>query len=145
MPVVGFTFKSINAERTDEPAVGTINIDSTPKILSVFEKKLPFSTGQPILTVGFEFRSNYAKLGNITIQGDVFYMAEDGKKILKDWNKNKRLPTEMDAEIRNFLFRKCLTFITSLTEDMQLPPPIGFPIILPPREEKEEEKQKYIG
>ena len=95
----------------------------------------------------FEFQTTYSKdFGSITLQGELVYLSEESKKILKDWNKNKRLPVWADAEVRNFLFRKCLTILVNLTEEMQMPPPLAFPLIVPEtKAEEKEDKQKYIG
>ena len=102
MPVVGFVFNSIDAKRSEEPVVGRVDVQSTPTILSISEKNVPFFSDKPLLDVNFDFKTNYGKFGNVKIQGEIFYAAEDGKKTVKDWNKNKKLPMLMDMDIRNF-------------------------------------------
>ena len=50
-------------------------------------------------------------------------------QLWKEWKKNKKLPVNVDIEIKNFLIRKCLTLSVPLSESLQLPPPVIFPII----------------
>lgn len=147
MPVVGYSLMGMDAKRKFEMPAGQIDIDSTPKFISVAEKEHPVFKDKGLLSIIFEFRTNYGKdFGSVTLNGEVVYMSDDAKKIAKEWNKNKQLPALVDAEVRNFLFRKCLTIIMNTAEEMQLPPPIAFPFIIPQKDaEKEESKQKYIG
>ena len=82
------------------------------------------------------------------MNGELVYTSKDAKKIVKEWTKDKKLPIEIDAEIKNYLFRKCLTFSLGITEQLQLPAPIGFPVIVPQKEGESQEPDKktsYIG
>lgn len=145
MAVVGFTIKNIDANRTKElPSGNNININSMNKINNVEERKIPNFSQDPLLNISFEFRTEFDKLGKVEIQGNVFYLSDDIKKVLKDWQKNKKLPANVDVEVQNFLFRKCLTIVNGISENMELPPPINFPMVVP-KEKEEEEKSKYIG
>ncbi len=145
MPVVGFTLKNVEANRTKEQIMtGNININSSNKIDSVEEKEISVFSKDPLLNISFEFKTEFDKLGKVEMQGEVYYLSDDNKKVLKDWQKNKKLPTNVDVEVQNFLFRKCLTLVNSVSENMELPPPINFPMVVP-KEKEEEEKSKYIG
>lgn len=139
--IVGFSVKSISAERKKKPK-GRVNINSRPKILSVNEAEKSFLKGKTPLDVEFEFVTKYEpKVGEIKIYGDVFYMGKKMKDTLKSWKKEKKLPKGVDVEIKNFLFRKCLTIGMNLSEDMHLPPPLVFPRIVP----KKKVDLRYIG
>jgi len=59
----------------------------------------------------------------------LLYQTDKIKDILKEWKKNKRLPSEVVVPILNAIFRRCLSKIISLSEDLQLPPPIRFPVV----------------
>ena len=142
MPIIGYTIKSITAERKDS-LNRQLNINSAPKITSVQEKQINVGGKKEVIDIGFEFVTEYKPdVGLIKIVGEVFYTGKNNKNVLKEWEKNKKLPTEVDVEVKNFLFRKCLTIGINLSEQMQLPPPLMFPIVVP---KKEENTKKYIG
>jgi hypothetical protein len=143
--IVGFGIKFISAERKVVPK-GRININSTPKIVSISQAESGFMKKEKPLSIEFEFTTKYEpKVGEIKILGNVFYIGKDMKKILENWEKDKKIPKEMEIEIKNFLFRKCLTIGVNLSENMQLPPPLMFPTIIPKRIQKKAEDLTYIG
>jgi hypothetical protein len=139
--IVGFSITSISAERKSIPR-GRVDINSSPKILSVKKSKMGFLEGKIPLSIGFEFVTKYEpKVGEIRIKGNILYLGKDMKKTLKKWTKEKKFPKEVDIEVKNFLFRKCLTIGVNLSESMQLPPPLMFPTVVP----KKTEDLSYIG
>lgn len=133
MPVIGFALKNLKIQRGKGDVKERVDIDSTPKITAVNERKLEFLGKQLALIVDFEFLTLYKPdFGEIKITGEVTYSTEeDVKKLVKDWEKKKELPQIIDADIKNFLFRKCLTLGVNLSADFQLPPPMGFPVVRP--------------
>ena len=139
--IVGFSIKTISAERKELPR-GRIDINSTPKIISVDTSKMDFVSKQKPLNVEFDFTTKYEPdVGEIRILGNVFYVGKDMEKTLKAWKKEKTLSKEVDIEVKNFLFRKCLSIGMNLSENMQLPPPLIFPRVVP----KQKEDLTYIG
>jgi len=139
--IVGFSIKSILAERKNIPR-GRIDIKSIPKIISVSKSKKGFLKKDKPLNVEFEFLTRYEPdIGEIKIIGNVFYVGKKIKEIMKMWEKQKKLPKEVDMEIKNFLFRKCLSIGLNLSENMQLPPPLIFPRVVP----KKKADLRYIG
>lgn len=143
MPIVGYSIKSISAERKNVTISQRLDISSTPKITSVEEREIELFGKQPSLTIGFEFESLYKPdIASIKFSGEVFFATKDVKNVLKEWRKKRQLPEMVDVEIKNFLFRKCLTLGINLSEELQLPAPLVFPVVLP---KKEEEKARYIG
>ena len=139
--IVGFSIKTISAERKDVPR-GRIDINSTPKIISVSGSKMDFISKQKPLSVGFEFVTKYEPdVGEIRILGNVFYVGKNMENVLKTWKKEKILSKDVDIEVKNFLFRKCLSIGMNLSENMQLPPPLIFPRVVP----KQKEDLTYIG
>lgn len=143
MPIIGFSISSINAERKNV-TVNRLDINSTPKITSVEERTITVAGKVDALAIGFEFLTAYnPDVGQIKINGELIYTSsENPKKIVKTWNKDKKLPDDVDIEVKNFLFRKCLTIGIDMSENLQLPPPLAFPMIIP---KKEDEKTRYIG
>ncbi len=147
MPVIGFSLNSVKGERNEVQKINSLNVNSTPIISSVEERPIPFMEGQSSIVMGFEFSTTYEpNIGSVKMSGELVYTAKDAKKLVKEWNKEKKLPIDVDAEIKNYLFRKCLTFSLGITEQLQLPAPIGFPVIVPQKEGQEPDKKtSYIG
>ena len=142
--IIGFSIRSISAERKSIPR-GRIDINSSPKIVSVSKSKSGFLRREKPLSIQFEFVTKYEpKVAEIKIEGNVFYYGKNMKKVIKTWEKEKKFPKEVDMEIKNFLFRKCLIIGINLSENMQLPPPLIFPRIIPKKEAPREEL-RYIG
>lgn len=141
MPIVGYNISSIVAERRALPAK-KININSTPRITSVEDRIVPI-TKRDTLAIGFEFLTTYSpNIGQIKINGELLYVGKDMKDILTFWKNKRSLPKEVDIVVKNFLFRKCLTLGVNLSEQLQLPPPLMFPMLAP---KKDEERTSYIG
>lgn len=143
--MIGHSIKSLNAGRKSLVA-NKININSTPTIKDVKEKKISV-TGvtdkQSVLSVGFEFETTYKPdIGSIKINGEIIYTGEDNKKLLKEWEKNKKLPAEADVEIKNFLLKKCLLLGVTISQEMQLPPPLVIPSL---KSNKTSHEPNYIG
>lgn len=144
MPIVGFGIESISADRAKKIPRGRLNINSTPRIVSIKEAKIGPLKERKGLDVKFEFKTKYEPdIGKINIKGHVFYVGDKAKNGLKSWEKRKKLPKEIDSEIKNFLFRKCLTMGLTLSENMQLPPPLFFPRVMLKKGKKKD--LKYIG
>ncbi|MFQ6010334.1 MAG: hypothetical protein ACE5J7_04425 [Candidatus Aenigmatarchaeota archaeon] len=130
MPVIGMNLRLINASRTGE-ITGPVNINNRTKIKEVKEKELP-SLKQKGLTIGFVFYVDYKSkedksLATIEIEGDVFYVAGDQKEVMTLWEKEKKLPAELNIDVLNTILRRCITKSLALSEDLQLPPPIALP------------------
>lgn len=144
MPIVGFHIKKISAQRKNIRK-GRIDINSTPIITSVKRSKVGLARKENSLDVGFEFVTEYKPdVGSIKLTGNVMYLDKDWKDGLESWDKNKKLTKNIEMEVKNFLFRKCLGIGISLSEEMGLPPPLFFPRIMPKRKE-EERDLRYIG
>jgi len=139
--IVGFGIKSISAERKNIPK-GRIDINSTPRIISISKSKMGLIKKEKPLNIEFEFITRYEpRIGEIRISGNVFYVGKKMKDTLKIWEKEKKLLKEVGIEVKNFLFRKCLTIGINLSESMQLPPPLMFPRAIP----KRKADLRYIG
>ena len=141
MPVIGLKLDAIDAKRNKDSIAGEVKINSAPKILSVKETEVG-SIGKKALAFSFVFSTDYGEVAKITINGEVLYV-DDAKKaeILKLWKKDKRLPDDVGIEVLNHLFRHCLLKVSNIAEDLQLPPPLNFPIV----KAKSEQQANYIG
>ena len=143
---MGYNITNIAAERKNmKNPVQKIDVNSTPYIKHVEERDVTFVNKETALAIGFEFITIYSpNIGEIRINGEIMYTTNDTKKVVKHWNKEKKLPDDVETEVKNFLFRKCLGIGIDLSEDMQLPPPLGFPVLVK-EEPKEDTTSKYIG
>ena len=144
MPIVGFRFTSLEGKRMQEPPAvkGEIKVNSTPKITSVKEVDVP-TFKQKALSIEYEFTTNYdPKLAEIKITGDILYLAKNNATVMKDWKKNKKLPDDVNIDILNNLFRRCLIKIAGIADDLQLPPPLQLPRVRP---KGSGEEAGYVG
>ncbi len=138
MPVVGFKLDSIKAEKSgNRPSV---NVTSGPQILSIEEKKDVIKGLKNVMAMKFRFETKYEDIGTIEMEGEILYQSDNMRKILKEWEKSKSLDPDAAVEVLNFIFRKCLTHAVYLSEMLQLPPPIRFPVVT-----KEKPKENYIN
>lgn len=150
MPVLGYNINALSASRKSVAAT-KIDINSVPKITGVKERnmELPGVKGDKNSVVGieFEFLTEYKpEVGSIKIAGELVYTGADNKRVVKEWEKSKKLPADVDVEVKNFLLRKCLLLGVDISEEMQLPPPIAIPFIRPAEKQgKKGESPDYIG
>ncbi|MCK5018971.1 MAG: hypothetical protein KAS32_18065 [Candidatus Peribacteraceae bacterium] len=133
MSIIGLSFDSVHGDRDKEKRLtAEMKVNSVPRINDVKEVNVPTIGNKKVLSLTFEFVTNYdPKVGEIKISGDLLYMAKDNKALLKQWAKEKKLPEDTSLEILNYLFRKCLLKVSTIAEDLQLPPPIPMPTIKP--------------
>lgn len=151
MPVLGYTITSLNASRKTDASpknVTQIDINSVPKIKGLKERKMTIpgmvENKDSLVVIDFEFETQYKpEIGSIRIAGELVYTGADNKKLLKDWDKSKKIPADTEIEVKNFLLRKCLLMGVDIAEEMQLPPPLSIPIIHPVA--KDQKNPDYIG
>jgi len=140
LPIIGYHISSITAERRGI-SEEKIDISSTPKISSVEPRDMTYPIKQSVLAISFEFETVYTPaIGEIRIAGEILYSNKNLKRISEFWEKKNKLPEDIDTEVRNFLFRKCLTLGIHLSENLQLPPPLLFPMV-----SGSQEDNTYIG
>jgi hypothetical protein len=139
--IIGYNFDKIEANKVKEIS-GKLDITSSAKIISVEEKEIEILNKKRVLEVEFEFLVEYKEgFGSIRMFGKLLYDGKNIKDGLKMWKKDQRLPEEIDIEIKNFLFKKCLTLAIILADELRLPSPLPFPIVVPTKKED----KNYIG
>jgi len=133
MAIIGLSFDSLEAKRDKEQKIrAEIKVNSVPRINDMKEVTISTIGGKKVLSLAFEFVTNYdPKVGEIKIGGNLLYMTDDNKKLLKQWEREKKLPEKPSLEILNYLFRRCLLKVSNIAEDLQLPPPLPMPTIKP--------------
>jgi hypothetical protein len=129
MPIIGFNFDKISAQRTS-PLKGSVNINHTVNITNVKREEVTLDKKQEILKFEFEFKVEYQpNIGNISLEGSVLFM-DDPKKMkeLEDsWKKNKKIPSNITAVIVNTILVKSNVKALILSQDINLPPQIQLP------------------
>ena len=129
MPVIAFQFNGIEGKRSNQPLKGDLKIHSTPKITEIKEVTLK-SLGKKALGMKFEFKTFYTpEVGNITVDGMITFVDDKQDDILAQWKKDQSMPDDVSVEVLNALFRRCLLRVALLAEDLNLPPPLQFPLV----------------
>ncbi|MBI4168162.1 MAG: hypothetical protein HY515_04345 [Candidatus Aenigmarchaeota archaeon] len=145
MPVIGMQITKIEATRKNNPTPG-FKVESVPTIVSVEERELPaIGKDGKVLAVNFTFAVNYKPdIAEIRIAGEILFLEEGERVGAKTWAKSKSLPQEMMIEVYNMIFRKGLLKALSLSDDMQLPPPLQVPIVGPKKNAKDEKDNESV-
>ncbi len=127
MSIISFNFDSFNAKKR-KLIKGDIKVSFSPHIKNV---KYIKNQDNDALLMNFEFVVVYEpKIADIIVRGNLCYQLKDRKlkkQILKNWEKDKKLPYSIVEEVMRIIFVKCLTKIIYLTDELQLPPPIPMP------------------
>ena len=132
MPVIGLNYTTIEARKEGPMGNTEVKVNSTPMIKNIKEVDIPNLASKKALAIDFEFFTRYdPAFASIKIEGKLMYLTDKNKEILKEFEKNKKLPDAPSMEILNYLFRNCLLKASILADDLQLPPPMPMPKITP--------------
>ena len=132
MPVIGFSFRSIDAKRNKETVGAEIKVNSTPTVTGIKEMSVPTLGAKKALNFEFEFLTKYEPdVAEINIGGNIIYLSDKNTAILKQWKKEKKIPENVSIEVLNHLFRRCLIRVANIADDLQLPPPLPMPRVRP--------------
>lgn len=103
-----------------------------PAVTNIKEKNIP-NIKLPCVSIEFNFTSKYTSeektFAEISIIGEIIYTGNDNGEILKKWKESKELLQTQYTSIINTIFKRCAIKALQLTEDLQLPPLIGFPFV----------------
>ena len=138
MPVIGVNIMKIEAERTI-PIRGPVEVKTNTNIKGVEDMEMK-EFNKKALKVGYEYKVEYLgekqeNHGKIVLSGDVFFVdPAENNEIIDEWKNTKKLPKLVNLEILNAIMRRCIIKTMSISEDVQLSPPIAIPIA----KEKEE-------
>ncbi len=139
MTIVGFKINKINAEYK-QGNNKEIEVKSVPKITNV--EKADVKSMKNVLKLDYDFETTYdPDVGSIKISGYVLLQSEDADKILDMWKSKKLMEAKMAEEALNFILRKCLIKVTSIADDLSLPPAVRLPIIKAKKSGASEKKE----
>jgi len=130
MPIVGFTFTKLHAEKS-ETAATSIKLNTNMAVSGM--ERVPLSLGaskEEALKLNFTFSSAFEpKVGQVLLEGFLLYI--DNKPLMegieKSWKKDKKLPRDLNSLIMNQIHSKCSVQAVILTKDIGLPPPFPLP------------------
>lgn len=148
MPVVGFNFNKISAEKKDLIKKNTqIKINSKLAITNVNKEELPTGkTKAEGLKLDYEFFLDYQPdIAQIQINGFVYYMDDPNiiKDIVKGWEKEKNIPIDVKQQVLNTIILKTTIKALALEQEINIPPHMPFPSVEPLRTKPK--KDEYIG
>ncbi|RLF75186.1 hypothetical protein DRN51_04470 [Thermococci archaeon] len=131
MPVLGVNITKVEIEKQGGVA-GKVEINLSPKVEEVRlgEIKTPSGKVNGIEAL-FTYQIGYKpEIARASISGAVFYLPPQKEKIdeiLDGWEKEKRIPPEMFAEIVNFITNEITPLIMVVSKEMRIPYPIPLP------------------
>ncbi len=136
MPILGFVIDEIQAKRV-LPKPGRLDINSKLDIKQL--NLLKNESWGEFLEIVFEFSVSYNNNIGILFKGRLAY--NSGLDEIKESLKDKKLPKDVDIEIKNFLLNKLVLFASIIAERLGMPMPIPIPTI----GKKEDKNIDYIG
>ena len=129
MPIVGFNFTKISAEK-GKPVKSNININSNVHIKEVKDTKMKMPSKQKTIQINFHYSAKYEpKVGSMDFEGNMILLEEEKKvnEILKYWKKNKKLSNEFVPAVMNTALNRCSIQGIILSKEVNLPAPIQMP------------------
>ena len=147
MPIVGFNLTNIQAEKKNQINEDTkISINSKLGITDLKKEDLPTGkTKTKGLKFDFEFSLEYQpNIAKIIINGFIYFMDDSAniEELVKNWQKNKKLPVEIQQQILSMVILKTTIKALSLEQEINVPPHIPFPSVQPVPKKSAE---GYIG
>lgn len=135
MTIVGFSFTKLHAEK--QKAQGALKVTNNITLKGVEDAKVDFAGAKQMsLHFDFAFTSTYDMEGksgvaSLSFEGFVVYLAkqDEGKKILDEWKKTKKVDTKILERILNHALDKCNIEAIILSKEIGLPAPVKLPRI----------------
>lgn len=147
MNVISFTFDKMHVERL-KPLEAPLKVENNMRVLDVKEEDVAVGAGrkEKVLRFFFEFKVDYTpKQAFILLEGNLVYFDEKDvlDKVVKEWKKNKKLPSEISQQVMNNILIRSNIKGLLLGQEIGLPPHIILPTLQNiPKASKAEE---YIG
>jgi hypothetical protein len=121
MPVTRTELLNIEARRAGTMAKKMnlrIDNNSSVTLVSLVE--------EDVARVDFRYSATYSGIGNIGIEGRLYYKGNAGK-LHEEWSNTGNMPEEMASEIHTSIMQTCMPVAVILSREVKLPPPIPMP------------------
>ncbi|PSG98744.1 MAG: hypothetical protein BRC29_01290 [Nanohaloarchaea archaeon SW_7_43_1] len=129
--IVGFNVDSLNAEKNRSTKGGDVQVNYTPKIMSV-EKASINAFDDEVAKIDFSFTVGYTvgdqNAAKIVLEGNILWNREV-KNAVDSWDENEELPEQINKHIMNDLYRKCISQSVGVADTLGLIPPVPTPRI----------------
>lgn len=150
MPIVGFNFDKIIAEKTKSMVNRPVQVKNDLGILKVEKQEIPLTKTEEGIKFDFEFKAEYEpEVGHIILKGHVLFMGKPAeiKKILSNWKKNKNIEEGLMQVLLNTILVKSNIKALMFANEVNLPPHLKLPLIRPKSlvEEQKSKVDEYVG
>ncbi|PSH02007.1 MAG: hypothetical protein BRC27_00115 [Nanohaloarchaea archaeon SW_10_44_10] len=129
--IVGFNVDSLNAEKNRSTKGGDVQVNYTPKIISV-EKASINAFDDEVAKIDFSFTVGYTvgdqNAAKIVLEGNILWN-RDVEDVVDSWDENEELPEQINKHIMNDLYRKCISQSVGVADTLGLIPPVPTPRI----------------
>jgi len=145
MGIVSFVFEKMSAEKTGR-ITDKVDINHNFNITNVEKTEVVIEGKKPALKLSFDFNVNYEpNIGNISMNGNLVYFdkEEEITKLLAQWKKSKNLSIGITSLVANTILLKSNIKALMLSQEVNLPPQIQLPKVVPSESKKVE--GDYIG
>ena len=132
MPIVGFNFSKLDAEKHTN-FMPKKKVNSDLRISSVEKEKINIGQSDDVVKFSFEFKVTYEDSGSVSLVGHVLYMDEPKKieSLLKSWKDGKKIPVDLMELVLNTILFRCNLKALALEQDITLPPHFRLPRVVP--------------
>jgi len=131
MGILAMNIKTIHGIK-NEDITDKAEINNRIAVTNIKEKNV-LGVKLKCVSIEFTFTSKYTSeektFAEISILGEVIYTGNDNDEIVKKWKESKELLQAQYTSIINTIFKRCAIKALQMTEDLQLPPLIGFPFV----------------
>ena len=144
MPIVGFNFTKLAADRKKEQIKGDVKVRNDLVLQSLTPVEIDMgSKKQTVLKLVFDFLIEYQPgVGNMLLSGHLLFFEtpENVKSITDMWKKEKKIPQQFAINFINVILTRSNIKALELSSSISLPPHFRLPTILPKQDFK-----NYIG
>lgn len=135
MQIIGFNLNKINAEKSKDFKIGSIN--TNVEFVKVEKEKVEMLKDKDVLKIEFKFTINYNEnekakknLAEVNFEGSILAAveSEESKEMLKSW-KDKETSTNLKTPLFNIILKRCSIKALMLEDELGLPPHIPLPRI----------------
>ncbi len=144
MPIVGFNFTKLTAERKKDQIKGDVKVKNDLVLQSLTTTEVELGgKKQNVLKLTFDFLIEHQPgLGNMILSGFVLFLEapENTKAILDTWKKDKKMSPQLATVLINAILTRVHIRALELAQSVNLPLHIKLPIVLPKQDLK-----NYIG